>query len=319
MLLQLLLLSLLSLLPLASSQVATTPATLDSPFENVEDACKQCIDIPCYAPVDWRENKLEVCRYKKNWICKKEIGQVCRDVPVETCKVVGYAKCEHAATEIQVRDDEVASEYFKEWDCKHEPITLIEKKQHPHCINETKTVCEKMWVPEAPFWKDVNCQELEWQNCELIEKRHPVQIDYCPCQPTETWYDKLVPVDTVVTAHSTTCSPEAVIECSTTTQKSCATVEYENCIEEVEKVCHEQHFRIPTQTKDHRRWCSHVEIEIPRGIPRTPDDQGVDTCAAPDYPAVINLRSGRARTADLVSRLTLNRRAQKEVEGGEEE
>merc|ERR1712080_80734 len=272
-------LPLLSLLPLAASDLtATVPKAKDFPFKGVKDPCKQCLDITCYDSVDWKENKLEVCRYKKKWNCVKRKEEVCRNIPKEECQVVGYVQCKNEASDITVRDDEVVSEYFKEWDCKHQPITLLEKKEHPHCKNQTKRVCEKMWIPEAPFWKDVNCQELEWQNCTLIEKPHPVIIDYCPCEPAETWYDKLVPQSTVVRAHSTVCTPDPVVECATSTERSCAVVEWEDCVEEVEKECHMQHFRIPSQPKDHRRWCSHVEIPIPAGIPRIPDPVGVDTC-----------------------------------------
>ena len=87
-----------------------------------------------------------------------------------------------------------------------------------------------MWIPEAPYWKDVNCQwvanccqeyfgncklflilnikyvwiwlvlrELTWQNCTLQPHPHPVQIDYCDCNKTEIWSAKTKKLNNMTT------------------------------------------------------------------------------------------------------------------------
>ena len=82
-------------------------------------------------------------------------------------------------------------EAFIQRTCETNPITIIELKEKPECEKVEKVeldkfhshtlqhvewkwnglnillplncstnqeVCEKMWIPEAPFWKDTNCQ-----------------------------------------------------------------------------------------------------------------------------------------------------------------
>ena len=80
---------------------------------------------------------------------------------------------------------QVGGEAFIQRTCGTKPITIIELKEKPECEKVEKVagavhifnmqdphlkiwlkcnfptnqeVCEKMWIPEAPFWKDTNCQ-----------------------------------------------------------------------------------------------------------------------------------------------------------------
>ena len=78
---------LLLLFPLALSQRATTPATPFFPFEGIDDPSKQCLDIFCYEPITWSDDKKEVCRFKKERACTPRSEEVCIDVPVTTCEV----------------------------------------------------------------------------------------------------------------------------------------------------------------------------------------------------------------------------------------
>merc|ERR1712127_645614 len=83
-------------------------------------------------------------------------------------------------------------------------------KTKPECHDETKEFCEKMWIPEAPFWKDVNCETKTWENCTLVPHPHPVEIDYCTCDNTEIWYNSFERNNVNVDCLSTVCEPKVV-------------------------------------------------------------------------------------------------------------
>ena len=61
---------LLLLLPSVLSQGVTTPASPTFPFEDIEDPNAQCVDILCYEPIMWSDDKKEVCRFRKEKTCK---------------------------------------------------------------------------------------------------------------------------------------------------------------------------------------------------------------------------------------------------------
>ena len=58
------------LLPSVLSQGVTTPASPTFPFEDIEDPNAQCVDILCYEPIMWSDDKKEVCRFRKEKTCK---------------------------------------------------------------------------------------------------------------------------------------------------------------------------------------------------------------------------------------------------------
>ena len=39
-------------------------------FEDIEDPNAQCVDILCYEPIMWSDDKKEVCRFRKEKTCK---------------------------------------------------------------------------------------------------------------------------------------------------------------------------------------------------------------------------------------------------------
>jgi len=258
------------LIGLGVCQDITTPATSSFPFDDIKDPSKQCVDIFCYEPIEWSDNKRPVCRYRKQRECTPRTKEICRNVPITTCEIFGYTECEDIPNPQNVRDDRVVGEYFYEQSCDHNPINVTELKMKPDCVPMTKNVCEKMWVEEAPYWKDVNCKEKTWQNCTLVPDLHTTTIDYCNCTPTEIWYNKFEEKNVDCPALDTTCTPNAVIMCDTIEERKCITVEWEECKETCIEECNEQHFKEPSQEADHRRWCSHVEIKLPDGVSGPP-------------------------------------------------
>jgi len=165
-----------------------------------------------------------------------------------------------------IKDIQVVGEYFFEQTCDHKPINVTEIKTKPECFPMTKEVCEKMWIPEAPYWKDTNCETKTWQNCTLVPDLHIATIDYCDCKPTEIWYNKFEKNVTQCSQSKTSCVAKAVPVCETVQESRCITVEWEECEDTCTEECDEQHFKEPSQDADHRRWCSHVEIELPPGV-----------------------------------------------------
>jgi len=260
-----------------AGQQATTPANKFFPFEGINDPAKQCLDILCYDPVTWVGGKEEVCRHRKRKTCEEKTQEVCTEVPVAECEVTGVTDCKNSLTEKPLNDDKVDGEMFMEHNCTTIPINITEIKMAPSCVNMTKNVCEKMWVPDPPYWKDVNCKEMVWENCTLQPRPTLVTIDICKCNKTEIWYNVYKKNETsVCLEHVNTCVPRAVTKCTNKLVKKCTNVTWNECKEECYNECEMMHFREPIQPPDHRRWCSHVEIELPPGVPRSPKKDAAD-------------------------------------------
>ena len=52
------------------SSYASAPASDSFPFEDIKDPNAQCVDIKCFEPIKWNDNKKEVCRSTKARTCK---------------------------------------------------------------------------------------------------------------------------------------------------------------------------------------------------------------------------------------------------------
>ena len=66
--------------PHGSHDGVTTSASPTSSFEGIEDPSTQCIDIPCYKPIEWSNDKEEVCRFKKEKTCKEKRETVLNNI-----------------------------------------------------------------------------------------------------------------------------------------------------------------------------------------------------------------------------------------------
>ena len=67
---RMLLLLLVSVVYADHSSYGLAPASDSFPFEDIKDPNAQCIDIKCYEPIKWSDNKKEVCRSSKERHCK---------------------------------------------------------------------------------------------------------------------------------------------------------------------------------------------------------------------------------------------------------
>merc|ERR1719167_1375944 len=235
----------LLLLPsvLTLKQGGTTPAGPTDSFEGIDDP-------------------EEVCRFRKEKKCEMKSEPVCIKAPNITCEAVGYTECDWGKKPVSVRNDTVVGEFFKKWDCVNATKTVWEKKLMPSCVPVEKIKCEEKWIPHPPFWVQVNCQPMIWDNCTLEWQHVPITHDYCDCWPTDIWYNKLEKKDSQCVEEETSCVPHAALHCETKYVEKCTTVEWEECWETCKKDCIEMHFREPSQKVDHRRWCSPHEIVV---------------------------------------------------------
>jgi len=254
----------LLLLPsvLTLKQGGTTPTGPTDSFEGIEDPDAQCIDILCYEPIMWSVDTEDVCRFRKDKECMKKNETVCIDAPVIECEAVGYTDCKWKKKPVSVRNDTVVGELFDGKECVNKTKTVWEKKLMPWCVNETKIKCEEKWIPHPPFWVEVNCEPMTWENCNLKWQHVPITHDYCDCWPIDIWYNKLEKKDSQCVEEKTSCVPHAALHCTTKYVPKNTTVCWEECWETCKKDCSEMHFREPSQKVDHRRWCSPHEIVV---------------------------------------------------------
>jgi len=273
LLLVLLLLPSLSLSTLLSHGVTSghhhshpTPASPASSFKGIKDPSTKCIDISCYKPIVWSNNKEDVCRFRKEKIVTEKCEEVCVEVPETKCELVEHIKCDWDKNLVPVRDDKVVGEYFIEKECHNFTITVEEIK--PKCVNVTKPSCEERWIPEPPYWEidPSTCVNLTWLDCNKETYLQPVPIDDCDCIDKEIWYNKLERVETQCVEEVTTCVPNLVPVCKTVPVPKCKPVCWPEITETCEDDCSRMHFRTPSQEPDHRRWCSHVDIIVPSGV-----------------------------------------------------
>ena len=73
------LLLVLLLLPSLSLSTLPTPASPTSSHD-IKDPSTQCIDIPCYKPIEWSNDKEEVCRFKKDKKCIEKSETVLNNI-----------------------------------------------------------------------------------------------------------------------------------------------------------------------------------------------------------------------------------------------
>merc|ERR1712029_978067 len=49
-----------------------------------------CVDISYYDDVEYNSTITKMCGYKKNTLCVPRQTQVCRDIPITECRIVGF-------------------------------------------------------------------------------------------------------------------------------------------------------------------------------------------------------------------------------------
>ena len=71
-----------------------------------------CVDISYYDAVEYNITTTQMCGYKKNTHCVPRKTQVCRNIPITECRIVGFTECEETPHTQTVSDDGLELETF---------------------------------------------------------------------------------------------------------------------------------------------------------------------------------------------------------------
>ena len=221
-----------------------------------------CVDITEWSPVKFDTSEKDFCTYKCNKICEKKSEEVCKYVPLTTCDAEGYKDCHHNPITKPIRDDITETIAFIPQDCvPGTPGQIKETKLMPQCKNETKEKCDSRWIiddvtGEKVWAGDINCKDVTWQTCDLVEIELIEDVPTFDCKPGKPiQYDALKQQEVDVTTYETTCIARAVPVCTTSTEKQCVLVEWEECKEYVETSCNKYTWKVPSQKEEHSLRC----------------------------------------------------------------
>ena len=156
-----------------------------------EDSTDNCIDISRYGEMEFNETIAELCSYKFQTTCIKRSQEVCQDVPVHECEVIGFPDCEDQEIIEPVRDDTLDIGEYHPIDCQPspQPHILTEVKMMAVCQNITKQQCDTKWVinelGEKVWAGNENCQDVTWEDCSLQPRNVTTEVDTYDCKETE--------------------------------------------------------------------------------------------------------------------------------------
>ena len=147
-----------------------------------------CVDISYYDQVQYNESLIELCSYHVKSSCVKRKQQICQDVPVHSCKIVGYTDCQEIPTVEAVDDDKVVINQFSPQECVPGPVeVLTEMKNMPVCVDVTKQQCDSKWkvteYGQKVFVSNENCHDVTWQECTMQLQPVTTDVPTWTCAP----------------------------------------------------------------------------------------------------------------------------------------
>ena len=221
----------------------------------------QCIDISRYLPVQYTVKTPELCSYKLDKACTRESKEICLDVDITECDIVAFPECEDKQSTQLVRDDTLQDEHFTQQVCNRGKKFLTEVKKMPVCRTLTKQQCDSTWVVDEQGEKvwagNENCQDVSWEDCTLEDQIVTQDVEVWECNPGRpTVYQVPVVHNVEVTITESWCKSKAKPKCSTTKQRRCKTVEWQDCAEKVIPNCNRFTVKVPYQEFDHRLRCA---------------------------------------------------------------
>ena len=232
-----------------------------NPEAKIVEKGHNCVDISHFKDVEYNVTETTLCAFKQRTHCEPKRSEVCRDIPVTRCEIVGYTECvEHPHTH-QVREDKLENEKFYRQECSQVQKIVKEIKKAPHCEMVTKERCDSRWVVdeqgEKKFETSEDCRNVTWEDCRLVDKEVEREISSFECQPTdEPFVFKNVVHDTEeVTTVDRVCEPRVEKICEVKTEEQCETVEWEECRDTVQPHCFGFQIRIPHQEFNHLLRC----------------------------------------------------------------
>jgi len=228
------------------------------------DKNDDCVEIHQWLPWEWIKAPEEVCSYWCGKICETKTDEVCIQVPITKCELVGYAECTDHKEILQMRNDTFVTEDFQVTTCSPGPeVEFTGTKQVVNCVDRIQENCDTKWETD-PVTKDkvwvgnVNCREVSVPDCSLEDKEvvEVVQTNDCKVTNTIQYKDRAV-VTLNVSAITTTCEPKISSVCSTTSETVCTTVTWDQCTDSFVPWCHAFEVWNPHQEEDHRLRCPH--------------------------------------------------------------
>ena len=224
----------------------------------------ECVDVSRFGPVQYEETDFELCDFKKTTHCKKHSKEICHDVQIQKCKLVGYADCKDLEKLETFNDDEMNYHEFFAQDCEKSriPKTLTEMKKIPVCKNVTKPQCDSKWVlnefGEKVWAGNENCRMVTWEDCTLELQPITTEVETFDCAPRDLpiVYQTVVQKPVKVNLHNRKCEPVAHPWCEVTTEMQCITVEWEDCVDIALPSCFQSKTKIPFQEYNHLLRCN---------------------------------------------------------------
>ena len=230
----------------------------------LKDKSQNCVDISRYGELQFNESAVELCNYKLQTKCARRSQEVCRDVPVHQCEVVGYADCDDQETSQPARDDSLDIGEYHPIDCQPspQPHVLTEVKMMAACENVTKQQCDTKWVlnqaGEKVWAGNENCKDVTWEDCSLQPRNVTTEVQTYDCTEADEaiLFQTVVHTNIEVKLFSRTCRAVAKPVCTVTTERQCQTVEWEDCEDVLLPNCFKSLFRVPYQDYNHLLRCT---------------------------------------------------------------
>lgn len=220
-----------------------------------------CVDISHYEDVEYNVTATKMCQYKQRTHCESQRREVCREVPVTQCRIVGYTHCTETPNTQIVADDLIENESFFQQHCWPVIKVVKEIKKVPHCEYVSKQQCDSKWeineFGEKVFKSNENCHPVTWEDCKLVDSvvEEEVEVYSCHDDGSQSYLEPVVKQEEVTT-RSEECGGRGGAVCQVTTSTECTEVEWTDCEETVVPDCHSVDIKVPSQEYDHLLRCS---------------------------------------------------------------
>jgi len=229
-----------------------------------KDLNEGCVEIHQWLQWDFIKFSEEACSYWCGKICETITEEVCIQVPITNCELVGYAKCTDQKEVLQMRNDTFVTEDFQVITCSPGPeVEFTGIKQVVNCVDRIQENCDTKWetdpVTKEKVWVgNVNCREVTVPDCTLEDKEVVELVQTTDCKVTNTiqYQDRAV-VTVDVPIITSKCEPKISSVCFTTSENVCTTVTWDQCTDSIVPWCQTFDVFNPHQEEDHRLRCPH--------------------------------------------------------------
>ena len=231
-----------------------------------------CVDISRYGEIQYNVTTVDVCSYKIERNCTPRSKQICVEIPKVSCRIETHTECGNQPFVTVQRSDTTEEQSFITQECAQDGVQFLQEvKKMPVCTTVTKQQCDSKWVineaGEKVWDGNENCRDVSWEDCVLEDKIITEEVPTYTCQPgIAITYSTPVLNSEEVTTYDQTCRPVANSICTDTKATECTSVEWEECVEDVQESCGPVTFNIPYQEFEHTLRCT-VSAENPSGVP----------------------------------------------------